>query len=143
MKYDYTIVSRWRNRKQVEYLTKKLRSKNEKVYSFIEGDGTHYQLKDSEQKYKPEEFMKIYESIPDWRNDPRIKEIFEIDLKALKNSKNVILLLPAGKSAHIEAGIAFGLKKNLILIGQQKETESLYLIFDKFYMTVDDFIKSI
>ncbi|OIP57947.1 MAG: hypothetical protein COX79_05740 [Candidatus Levybacteria bacterium CG_4_10_14_0_2_um_filter_36_16] len=143
MKYQYCIVSRWRNRKQVEELTQQIRKKNKTVYSFIEGDGANYALKDSEQKYEPEEFMKKYESIPDWKNDPRVSEIFKIDMDALKNSENVILLLPAGKSAHIEAGAAYGLGKKCIVIGEQKETESLYLIFDEFYTTSDDFIQSL
>lgn len=143
MKYQYTIVSRWRNREKVEELTSKLREKGKTVYSFIEGDGSNHALKDSEQKYTPEEFMQKYESIPNWKNDPQVHEIFKIDMNALKNSENVILLLPAGKSAHIEAGIAYGLGKNLILIGEQKETESLYLIFSHFFDSIDDFIKSL
>jgi len=53
------------------------------------------------------------------------------------------MLLPAGKSAHIEAGIAYGMGKKCILIGEQKEAESLYLIFDKYYSTIDAFIESI
>lgn len=143
MPYQYCIVSRWRNRPQVEELAEKVRSKNKTVYSFIEGDGTHYELKHDEQAHEPEEFMKKYESIPDWKNDPRVREIFDVDMKALKDSENVILLLPAGKSAHIEAGVAFGLGKNCIVIGEQKETESLYLIFNEFYNSIDDFIKSL
>jgi hypothetical protein len=55
----------------------------------------------------------------------------------------LILLLPAGKSAHIEAGVAYGMGKKLILVGEQKETESLYLIFDECYNSVDEFIQSL
>jgi hypothetical protein len=54
----------------------------------------------------------------------------------------VILLLPAGTSAHIEAGIAFGLKKKLILIGIPEKPETLYFIFDEYYDTADDFLQS-
>jgi|GEM_PF-3631094 len=35
------------------------------------------------------------------------------------------------------------LVKTCILIGEQKEAESLYLIFDEFYKTVDEFIESL
>ena len=143
MTYQYCIVSRWRNRPQVEELAEKIRSKKKTFYNFIQGDGSHYELKDDEQTYEPEEFMTKYESIPDWRNDPRVHEIFEVDMKALKDSENVVLLLPAGKSAHLEAGVAYGLGKNCIVIGEQKETESLYLIFNEFYDSIDDFIKSV
>lgn len=143
MKYQYSIISKWRNRSSVEDLVNKLREKGKSVYSFLEGDGSYYKLKDDEQKHEPEEFMKKYESIPSWQNDPAVREIFNIDMKALKNADTVILLLPAGKSSHIEAGVAYGLGKKLILIGEQKETESLYLIFNEFYETIDDFIDTV
>lgn len=143
MKYEYCIISRWRNKVQVIKLTNKIREKGKTVYSFIEGDGSEYELKDFEEKHEPEEFMEKYENIPDWKNNPAVKEIFDVDMKALKNSKCVILLLPAGKSSHIEAGVAYGLGKKLIVIGEQKETESLYLIFNQFFDTTDDFIHSL
>jgi hypothetical protein len=143
MNYEYTIVSRWRNKQQVVELTEKIRAKGKTVYSFIEGDGSNHELKDHEQKFEPEEFMRQFENIPNWRQDPKVKEIFEIDMLALRNSEFVILLLPAGKSAHIEAGAAYGLGKKLILIGEQKETESLYLIFSEVYSTIDEFIKHV
>ncbi|MBX4187450.1 MAG: nucleoside 2-deoxyribosyltransferase domain-containing protein [Candidatus Doudnabacteria bacterium] len=143
MKYQFTIISRWRNREKVEELTDKIRAKGKSVYSFIEGDGSNHKLKDSEQNHAPDEFMKKYESITDWQNDPAVREIFDIDMNALREAEAVVLLLPAGKSSHIEAGVAYGLGKKLILIGEQKETESLYLIFNKFYKTIDDFIDNI
>lgn len=44
-----------------------------------------------------------------------------------------LLVLPAGKSAHIEAGIAYGLGKKCYAIGEYDVTDSLYLIFDKIF----------
>lgn len=143
MQYSYFIASRWRNKEQVLDLTEKLRKKKKSVYCFIEGDGTEYALKDAEQQYSPEAFMEKFESIPNWQTDPAVKEIFDVDMNALKASEMLLLLLPAGKSAHIEAGAAYGMGKRCILIGEQKETESLYRIFDEFYLTIDDFIKSL
>jgi hypothetical protein len=143
MNFEYTVITRWRNKVEAEELIEKLRAKGKKVYSFFEGDGSVQSLKSDGIKYTPLEFMQKYESISDWRNDLGVRKIFEVDLAALKNSENVILLLPAGKSAHIEAGIAYGLGKKLILIGEQKETESLYLIFDKVYKDTASFIKDI
>lgn len=141
--YDYMVASRWRNRETVVELVDKLRAKGKTVYSFLEGDGSDYELKDTEQCYEPEEFMKVFENIPNWQTDPGVREIFEVDMQAFKNSDGLILLLPAGKSSHIEAGVAYGLGKRLIVIGQQPETESLYLIFDQFYDTIDQFIDSL
>ena len=53
------------------------------------------------------------------------------------------MLQPTGKSCHIEAGVAYGLGKRCILIGEQKEAESLYLIFSESYDTVNEFLKTI
>ena len=143
MKYEFFVASRWRNKEQVLELSGKIRAKGKSVYTFVEGDGTNYALKDAEQSHEPEEFMRKFESIPDWQHDSAIREIFDIDMNALRDSACLLLLLPAGKSSHIEAGAAYGMSKRLIVIGEQKETESLYLIFDEFYDTIDDFVKSL
>ncbi|MDO8269475.1 MAG: hypothetical protein Q7T54_02285 [Candidatus Levybacteria bacterium] len=143
MKYQYFIASRWRNKFEVLRLTKLLREKGKSVYCFIEGDGSNYELKDLEEKYSPEEFMKYFERIPDWPHNNAIKEIFDVDMNALKDSETVILLLPAGKSAHIEAGVSYGMGKKTILIGEQKEAEPLYMIFDEMYLTAEEFVKSL
>ena len=143
MKYEYFIASRWRNKESVLELTNKLREKGKTVYCFFEGDGTDYALKDSEGNEDPEAFMQKFEKIPDWHTSKEVREIFDVDMGALKASEKIILLLPAGKSAHIEAGTAYGLGKKLILVGEQKEAESLYMIFDEFHNTIDDFIATV
>jgi hypothetical protein len=137
MKYDYFISSRWRNKDQVMELTQKLRQKGKKVYCFFE---EKHSVDRAQQP--PEVVMAEFENL-DWQHDPLVKEIFKIDLNAEKNSESLILLLPAGKSSHIEAGIAYGMGKSCILIGEQKEAESLYLIFSEFYPTIEAFLNSI
>lgn len=87
--------------------------------------------------------MQQFESIPDWTNDKGIQEIFMMDLEGLKKADNFILLLPAGKSAHIESGIAYGLRKHCIVIGEQKEAEASYLIFNEFYPSINAFIDTL
>lgn len=143
MKYDYFIAARWRNKEAVLDLTQKIREKGKTVYCFVEGDGTDYELKTKEESHDPETFMHHFESIPNWQNSSAVKEIFDLDMNALKDSESLILLLPAGKSAHIEAGAAYGMGKKCIVIGEQKETESLYLIFDEFYASVEAFLNGI
>ena len=91
----------------------------------------------------PENQMKAFENIKDFFNDEHFKKIFKRDLSGLKNAKKVIVLLPAGTSVHIEVGIAYGLGKPLILIGEPEKPESLYLIFKKRYKTMDEFLKTI
>lgn len=143
MKYQYFIAARWRNKDSVLELAKKIREKGKSVYCFVEGDGTEYELKAHEENHDAETFMQKFESIPDWKNSPAVREIFDVDMNALRDSEALILLLPAGKSSHVEAGAAYGMGKKCILVGEQRETESLYMIFDEFYDSVDDFIKSL
>ncbi len=138
MKYQYFIASRWRNRDIVLELTTKLREKGKTVYCFMETKENFHKPEDD-----PEKAMQEFESIDNWQGHKLIRDIFEVDMKALRNAKTLLLLLPAGKSAHMEAGVAYGMGKKCIYIGEQKEAESLYLIFNEHYDTIDDFIMSL
>src|SRR3989344_2160499 len=137
MKYQYFIASRWRNKNQVFDLVNKLREKGKTVYSFFEAPHAVHRIKND-----PDEDMKDFEK-RDWQNDEYVKEVFKNDMDAEKESETLIMLLPAGKSAHIEAGAAYGMGKKCILIGEQKEAESNYLIFNELYPTADKFINNI
>lgn len=137
MHYDYFIACRWRNKDNVLDLAGKLRAKGKMVYTCFDSEQT---LADKEKN--PEEAMKEFEATQNWESDENIKKIFKTDMNALRNSETLILLLPAGKSAHIEAGAAFGLGKRCVLIGEQKEAESNYLIFNETYSSPDKFLKT-
>ena len=54
-----------------------------------------------------------------------VLNIFNQDLENEKASKNLLLVLPAGKSGHIEAGIAYGMGKKCYAIGKFDTTDSL------------------
>ena len=45
----------------------------------------------------------------------------------------MLLVLPAGKAAHIEAGIAYGLGKKCYAIGEYENTDTLYNIFETIF----------
>lgn len=130
MKYQYFIASSSRNKDKIIELTEKLRRKGKTVYSFIETNPL--------EKLISEEI-----DVKDWRNSEINKFIFEKDMKPLKDSETLILLLPAGKSGHIEAGVAYGLGRKCIFIGKPDETDSLYLIFAEDFPTIDDFISNL
>lgn len=135
---NYTIVSAYRNYNLVNELATKIKDKGFSCYNF-----TDKPADPDNSDAHPEDQMKVFESTEDFINNPYFKELFESDLKGLKNAENVILLLPAGTSAHIEIGIAYGLGKKCILIGEPAKPESLYLLFDEYYDSVDDFIQTI
>jgi len=137
MKYDFFLSGRWRNRDNVLDLANKIRAKGYTVYCFLEAQHSLARVNDD-----PEASMRAFEQL-DWRNDPYVKEVFHNDMEGEKNSEKFVMLLPVGKSCHIEAGVAYGLGKECILIGELKEDESLYLIFQKQYFTVDEFIATL
>lgn len=138
MKYDYFVSARWRNRPQVEELVNKLREKGKTVYSFIETN-SDYPGRDRD----PEVVMTEFEALPNWVNDPVVRKIYERDLEGLKESENFIVLLPVGTSGNVEIGIAFGLGKKCIAIGDMGKTETLYLLFSEMYKDIDDFISNL
>lgn len=137
MKYQYFVCSRWRNKIQVLELVKKLRKIGKTVYSFFESPVVSHRINND-----PEEDMRDFEK-RDWQNDPYVKEVFDHDMDGLKESDCLIMLLPAGSSAHIEAGAAYGMGKKCILIGTPEKADSLYKIFSDVYSTIDEFIDSI
>lgn len=67
-----------------------------------------------------------------------VKTIFKYDIEGLKSSENLLLVLSAGKSAHIESGVAYGLGKKCYAIGEYDVTDSLYLIFDKIFANEEE-----
>lgn len=134
MKYDFFLASRWRNRDQVLDLAHKIREKGKTLYCFLEASHSVDRVNND-----PEEDMAKFEA-RDWKHDSYIRDVFDNDMNAECEARALILLLPAGKSAHIEAGAAYGMGKECILIGEQKEAESLYLIFDKHYNTPEEFL---
>ena len=56
----------------------------------------------------------------------------------------MLLVLPAGKAAHIEAGIAYGLGKKCYAIGKYENTDTLYNIFETIFsneIELEEFLK--
>ncbi len=130
MHYQYFIASSTRNKDKIVELTEKLRDKGKTVFSFIETNPLDKLISEAI-------------NVKDWRNSEMNKFIFEKDMKPLKEADTLILLLPAGKSGHIEAGVAYGMGKKCIFIGEIEEVDSLYLIFNEDYPSIDSFIASL
>lgn len=135
---NFTVITKYRNKELCDFLVEKIRKKGKTCYNFCDTPASP-DMPDA----TTEEQMKAFEAVTDFQNDEHFKKLFTKDLDGLKNAEKVIMLLPAGNSVHIEAGIAYGLGKSLILIGEVEKPESLYLIFDERYESIDDFLKTI
>jgi len=136
MQYDYFVAARYRNKAEALKLTEAIRSKGYSVYCFAESRASKERV--DSLHTDSELAMRQFESLD--VNDPGLRDVFETDLAAERVSKNFILLLPAGMSCHVEAGIAFGLGKHMILIGKPEKSESLYGIFADRYPDQQTFI---
>src|SRR5262245_62061706 len=111
MNYDYFIAAKWTNLDEVMRLTHELRAKGKCVYCFAEDERGEMIA------FQPFDDLKLDDAI--------VIETYERDTNALKNSAALIMLMPAGKSSHIEAGLAHGLGKTCILIGDMGPTQGL------------------
>ncbi len=134
---DYIVIGRFRNKENTQALVAAIRAKGKTCYDFAAkpADPLNPTAPGHAQ-------MEALESHPDFLNDPVHRDHYEKDLAGLRGAETVVLLLPAGTSAHIEAGIAFGLGKRLVLIGTPEKPETLYYIFDEYFKTAEDFLRS-
>ena len=138
MKTDFTIVGKVRNAETIEKLVAGIREKGHSCYCFLEKTDVAPIEGKTWSKY-----MEHLESHPDFWNDPEHRQHFEDDLAGMKNADAVIVVFPIGNASHIESGIAYGLGKRIIMIGEAEKNETLYLIFEERYPTVEAFLETL
>lgn len=125
---EYFVAGSWRNRDAIEEVLVALDEVGASHYSFVRvgyseaaaalarpGGADHAAL-----------------------NSTAVREIFEQDLEALRAADRFVLVLPAGRAAHMEAGIAYGLGKRCYAVGLVERSETLYRIFDNMFSGVHD-----
>ncbi len=138
MKTDFMVIGRVRNSENVNALVSGIESKGYSSYNFLSKDTVpeFSHLSRAEQ-------MEILESHADFWNDPLHKHHYDSDMNGLKNADTVVMLLPAGLAAHMEAGAGYGLGKKMILIGEPEKAETLYLMFSERYPTIENFLETL
>lgn len=133
-KYDFFVAGRWRNHEAVCEVLDIIRDSGKTAYCFIEntweGEKLEFDYKDVEPTISGLEKLS--------QDDELVKKIFDKDMDGERSADNFLLVLPAGISGHIEAGVAYGLGKPCYAVGKLEKTETLYSIFDKIFTTNDD-----
>ena len=135
------VASSWRNSYQPEVVSV-LREQGHEVYDFrnpAPGDnGFHWsELDEKWQDWSPENFR-------DALNDPIAVDGFNSDASALKSSDCCVLVLPSGRSAHLEAGFMAGMGKPLIIfIPEPCEPELMYSFARKIVTDMHQLIFSV
>lgn len=120
--------------KHVQILTENIAELGNEVFSFVK-DPRNFVSKE-ELKQTPA----ALKDLKNWRTNSELRDTFETELEGLRESDVFILLLPAGESSHIQAGIAFGLGKKTILVGEPEAVKTHYLIFDEQYASIDEYL---
>ena len=136
-KYDFFVAGRARNKEEILSICDLLDKHNVSYYCFLKNEDTMNSY--GNQNQSAEEKQKEFESLG--LKSETVLKVFNEDLKNEKLSKNFLLVLPAGKSGHIEAGIAYGLGKKCYAIGEYDATDSLYNIFEEIFKDKDEFGK--
>ena len=128
IKYEFFIAGRARNKENILRICELFDKYKVSYYCFLKNE------KDwgyGSKEQTPEEKQKEFESL-NLKSDI-VLNLFHNDLEGEKSSKNLLLVLPAGKAAHIESGIAYGLGKKCYAIGEYEATDTLYNIFEEIF----------
>ena len=135
-KYEFFIAGRARNKENILRICDIFDKHNISYYCFIKNESDWgYGNKNQ----TPEERQQEFETLG-LKSDIVLK-LFNDDLKGEKSSKNLLLVLPAGKAAHIESGIGYGLGKKCYAIGEYEATDTLYNIFEEIFANEDELDK--
>lgn len=131
------IASSWKNQKRVLMLAEKLEQEGFEVDAFCRATDTRYAFHWSE-LVDNEDDLKYFDAI-EMLADPRTQRAFKEDRKWLDWSDTVIMLMPCGRSSHLEAGYAVGQGKRLFIYGDfpKGEFDVMYGLADSLFRTED------
>lgn len=132
-KYEFFIAGRNRNKQNILKICDLFDKYNISYYCFLKNEdiwGFGNKNQTQEEKQKEFESLNLKSDI--------VLNLFNQDLEGEKSSRNFLLVLPAGKAAHIESGIAYGLGKKCYAIGEYEATDTLYNIFEEIFSTENE-----
>ena len=132
------VASSWRNLYQPEIVSR-LRGVGHDVYDFRNpkpgDDGFHWREIDPHwQQWSVEQYRQAL-------GHPLAELGFAQDKLALQMADVTVLVLPCGRSAHLELGYAMGLKqRTAILMLEPSEAELMYKFADAICSSVDELL---
>jgi hypothetical protein len=132
------VASSWRNPYQPTVVAR-LRDEGWDVYDFRHpapgDDGFAWSAIDPAwQAWTPAQYR-------DALQHPLAQVGFGKDQQALQTADVTVLVLPCGRSAHLELGYAVGVKqRTAVLMLEPAEAELMYLLCDRVCLTVDELV---
>lgn len=137
LKYNFFIAGRARNKDNILRICDIFDDFGISYYCFLKNESSYesYGSENQSVEEKQQEFENL------GLKSETVLNIFNEDMEAEKNSENLLLVLPAGKSGHIEAGVAYGMGKKCYAIGEFDATDSLYNIFEEIFENENELIE--
>lgn len=138
------VASSWRNEVQPE-VVKCLRAAGHEVYDFRDADGFHWSQVDPEggQGAGYEVGTSARKYLQMVRHPVAVKG-FARDRDALVEADACVLVLPCGKSAHLEAGYMAGLGLPVIvLLEDPMQPELMYLLLHKAATSIEQVVEQL
>jgi len=131
------IASSWKMEKLCKIVAQGLRDAGIEVDCFCDDSTGRYVFHWSEFVEREEDLIN-YDAI-EFINDKRTIRAFEEDKAHLDWADTVVLILPSGRSAHLEAGYGVGQGKRLYIYGEfpKGEFDVMYRFADGMYRLED------
>lgn len=134
------VASSWRNEKQPE-VVEALRDAGHEVYDFqnpTEAEyGFHWSWIDPDwQSWTPEQFREALDH-------PVAVKGFGLDAAAMDWSEATVLVMPCGRSAHLELGHALGAGKLGIILLSDGEPELMYRLSHHLCVSIEEVVEKL
>lgn len=132
------VASSWRNASQ-PVVVRTLRTAGHEVYDFRAPlhrtrGFAWLQIDQAWQDWSPEEHRGVL------LTDPRASHAYVSDLRAMEWADTCVLVLPCGRSAHLEAGWFCGRGKRCVILLAEGEPELMNLLATDLVCSVDELL---
>jgi hypothetical protein len=130
------VASSWRNDYQ-QHVVGYLKGLGHKVYDFKspKKGNNGFSWREIDEKWSDWTTIQFREKL----FNPIAREGFESDANAIHECDVLVLVLPCGKSAHLEAGFAVGIHKSVYAyIPNKIEPELMYSWFNNIFDNLDE-----
>lgn len=137
------VASSWRNERQPAVVAA-LREDGHAVYDFRnpEPGNTGFSWR---QCASPEQLIDGRRFRDEVLTHPAARAAFALDMNALRNAEATVLVLPCGRSAHLELGYATGAgQRTLVLLDEpMSEPELMYLMNSQICVSLDEILETL
>ena len=132
------VASSWRNELQPRVVAA-LRARGHEVHDYKASASTPGQLEDfSTLRLEPAHFRQLLST------HPLAQTLFDKDMGALQTCEACVLVLPCGKSAHLELGWAVGAgKRTVVLLQGECEPDLMYRMVGHLCLTIEEVVDTL